>query len=179
MKKPFSSQRLLAAASVGLMTTVGPALQAAVLDDVTTDLPNVSPGLTFQLPTFNAVSGSLSASDLNDFFEISGLLPGSSFSAFSTIVPGTSVSFTESFLDSSNVLLTAARTVTGSDSFLVPPDGIVRGHLIASFEGGGTATYTESFEGSVPESGTVAAAAAVGLAALLTARKKQTPPTAA
>ena len=173
-----ASQFLLAAASVGLLSQSSTAL-GAFYDDVAVDLPNGPLGTAFSFLAIQGVNGNfLSAPfESQDYFTLSHLLPGSILTVDSTwTLSGSAFSFDEEFTNSSNFILGAVSSGTsGAANFpiTVPADGIVRARIIGGIEGG-SVTYSLEFKGTpIPETGTSVAAAAVGLAALLAARRQR------
>ncbi len=185
MNTRFASQFLLAAASAGLLSQTGSVL-GANYDDVAVDLPGVPLGSALNFLTIQGVDGRFTSTPVfeeDDYFTVNNLLPGSNFTVNSTwVLTGVAFSFLETFTDSANgVLGSATANASGgaNPSFAVPGDGTVRGHLQGSLEGGSIA-YTLGFQGTpIPEPGTSVAAAAVGLAALLAARRQRAGTTAA
>ena len=181
MRLASSPTLLLAVASVGLLSAVA---RAADRDEGTFgDLDNTSPGTGVSYLTFQSVSGTVTQSDLADYFELTNLPAGGTVSfaldyANSGNAPGGELVVTDS-LDTPLISvsgLTGASTFNQPD-FTIPDDGILRFGITTSFEGEGAFTYSLAFNTTalepVPEGSTSAAVAVAGLAALMARRRKK------
>ena len=178
---------LLAAASAGLLSQGN---AASNYDDVSAgnDLSNNTGSPTpLSYNSFIGVNpGQLSnAGDSTDALDLTGLLAGSTLNVSATWNPapvGPDVDISFNFRNSLGGLIGVAvinstSQESGSDnrSITVPGDGIVR-MLVTSALENGSWNYTLDFDGvaaPVPEPATTAAAAAVGLAALLELRRRR------
>ena len=138
-----------------------------------TDFSNSGPGAALPTGT-NRVIGTLNSvgPDLEDFFQFTGLNPGSLTFTASQVISGDMGENAVVYLNSSNVILGF-----NSTTITVPGDGIVRVNVTGYANNGGL-SYDVSFPDTglsgVPEPGTSAAmATGLAAAALAASRRKK------